>query len=121
MLLRQELRRGHQHRLVVILDGEQHGEQRDHGLAGPHVPHEQPVHPLRRRHVSRDLPDGLLLITGKLPGEAFFEPRGEIPLDAERHPAAVALGHRSRADQHQLEIEELIERQPPPSLLRLLH
>ena len=37
----------------------------------------------------------------------------------ERDAAPLPLGHGAGPDQHELEIEQLVERQPPPAQLRL--
>ena len=66
VLFGEQLGRRHQRGLEVVLHGEQHGEQRHDRLAGAHVAHQQPVHPLRRRHVGGDLAEGLLLVAGEL-------------------------------------------------------
>ncbi len=119
VLLGQQLGRRHERRLVVVLDRQQHGEQRHHRLAGSHVAHEQSVHPLRSGHVGRDLAERLLLVLRERPREAFPEASGELALDLEGHAGAGPLGDRPRSNQHQLKVQQLVEREAPPSLLRL--
>jgi hypothetical protein len=60
-----------------------------------------------------------LLIVRQLPGERLAQLRGEITPDGERDPAPAPLGHRARPDQHQLEVQQLVERQPPAAELGL--
>ena len=120
MLLRQQLGRRHERRLIVVLQRQQHGEERNHRLTGADVAHEEPVHPLGSSHVGGDLPEGPLLVFGQLPGQALLEPGSEVPLDGERHAAPMPLGHGAGPDEHQLEIEQLVERQPPPALLGII-
>ncbi len=57
VLLRQRFGRRHQHRLEVVLDGSQHRVQREHGLAGPDLAHQQPLHRRRCREIGVDLGD----------------------------------------------------------------
>ena len=82
MLLGQELGRRHERRLEVVLHRQQHGEQRHDGLAGPHVAHEQAVHPVGRGHVGGDLAQRALLVAGELPGKRSPQPGGEVAPDA---------------------------------------
>ncbi len=78
-------------------------------LPVPDVAHEQPVHALRRRHVRRNLRQGLFLVAGELPGQRFAEAPREGRVAHLSQPALVALGERAGARQHQLHIEQLIE------------
>ena len=64
MLAGEDLGRGHQRGLAAGLDGGQHGEEGDQGLAGADVALEQAVHPVGRRHVGGDLGDGAGLGAG---------------------------------------------------------
>ena len=53
-------------------------------------------------------------------GRLLLELSSELPLDGEGHAAPMSLGNRTGPDEHQLKIEQLIERQPPSSPLGLL-
>ena len=55
VLFREQLGRGHERRLMSVLERHQHREQRHDRLARADITHEQPVHPLRERHVGVDL------------------------------------------------------------------
>ena len=69
MLLGQRLGRCHQRRLVTGLDGAQHRVQGADRLAGPHLPHQQPLHRLRAGEVHVDLLERSILVAGQLEGE----------------------------------------------------
>ena len=109
MLLGEQLGGRHHRRLKAVLGRQQHREQRHHRLARPDVPHQQPVHALRRRHVLRDLPDRSSLVGGELEGEMLLEPRRELPLQLEADPRPRALGEEARPCLNQLLVEELVE------------
>ncbi len=119
MLLGEQLGRRHEGGLKVILGGQQHGEQCHDRLARAHVAHEQPVHAVRRRHVARNLAERAMLVLGQLPRQGLAEAGGQVAPQRKCHPAPAPLGHGSRADEHELEVEQFVERQPPPALLRL--
>ena len=53
VLAGEDLGRGHQRRLAAGLDGGEHGEERDQGLAGADVALEQAVHPAGARPCRR--------------------------------------------------------------------
>ena len=120
VLLGEEFGRRHQRGLEVVLHREQHREERDDRLPRADVAHQQPVHPVGRRHVAGDFPDRLLLIVRELPGQALAKTGGVLAPDLERDAAPLPLGDGTRADEHQLEIEQLVERQPAAALLRFL-
>ena len=90
-------------------------------LPGPDVAHQQAMHPFRRSHVGRDFANGPLLVVRQFVRERRLECRGEVALHLERDPAPLALGQRARADQHQLQVEELVEGQPAPAPLGVRH
>ena len=115
MLLGQQLGRCHERRLVLVLEGHQHRQERHHGFPRPDVAHQQPVHPFRRRHVGGDLGQRLLLIAGQRPGQRLTQPPGERGIAYLRQAALVTLGQCSRARQHELHVEQLIEREASPS------
>ena len=60
---------GHQHGLVAVGHGQQHGVDGHHRLAAAHVALQQPVHRQRAGHVGGDLGDRLLLPGGQLEGK----------------------------------------------------
>ena len=81
-----------------------------------------PTSPISRRCIrsdavmsADDLTQGPLLVRGELPGQALVESGGELAADREGHSAALALGHHPGANQHELQIEQLVERQPAPA------
>ncbi len=84
MLAREDLGRGHQRGLAAGLDGGEHGEERDEGLAGADVALEQAVHPLPGGHVGGDLGDAALLRGG--------EPVRQCGDDPGAQPAVAAGG-----------------------------
>ncbi len=120
MLLGEQFRGRHQRRLVAILHGEQHGPQRDDGLAGADIAHEEAVHPLRRPHVGGDVANGGGLVLGERPGQRSDEPVREIVPDGERHALAGPLGQQPRPRQHELQVHQFVERQPAPPFLRIV-
>ena len=120
VLLREQLRGCHQRGLEVVLHREQHREERDHGLAGAHVAHQEAMHPFRRRHVARDLLERALLVPGQLPGKILPQLGREVALDLEGDAEPLALGDGPRPDEHELQIEQLVEREPPATALRLV-
>ncbi len=119
VLLGQELGGRHEGCLEVVLRRQEHREQGYDSLARPHVAHKEAVHPIGRGHVAGDFAQGALLIGGELPGERRLEPAGEIPPEGEGHPGALSLGHGAGTNQHELQVEQLVERQTPPTRLRL--
>ena len=66
VLLGERLRGRHQRRLRAVLHGAQHRGERHHGLARPHLAHQQPLHRALPREVGVDLGDGALLVAGEL-------------------------------------------------------
>ncbi len=65
VLFCQNLGRRHQGGLLPGLDRTQHGQQRDHRLAGANIALEQPQHPPVRRQVRVDLLEGARLGTSE--------------------------------------------------------
>jgi hypothetical protein len=119
VLLGQDLGGGHQRRLVAVLHRAQHGEERHHRLPRAHVALQQPVHPPRRGHVLADLLQHLLLRAGEREGEAPVEGLHQEVLALEGDPRARRHGAVAGERVQELQEEELLERQPPPPLLRL--
>ena len=61
MLLRKNLRGGHQNGPRSRLDREDHCRSRDHGFPGADIPLQESVHPMGLSHVAPNRSDGLLL------------------------------------------------------------
>jgi hypothetical protein len=117
VLLGEQLGRRHERRLISVLHREHHPEQRDDGLARADVPHEQPVHSLGRRHVADELLQRQALIAGQRPGQPLAQAGGQVALDLELHPGAASFRDVAGAAEHELEVEQLVEREPAaPSL-----
>ena len=57
VLLGEDLRRGHERRLVAGLDGEEHGAEGDEGFSRADVAVEQAIHRARRGEVGADFRD----------------------------------------------------------------
>ena len=120
VLLGEQLRRRHDRGLVAVLGGEQHREQRHHRLPGPHVAHQQAMHPLGGRHVFGDFPDGVLLVSRQLEGERLLEPRRQLAFELEADAGPRAFGQHPRPGLHELLVEEFVEGQAPPAALGVL-
>ncbi len=118
VLLRQQLRGRHERRLIAVFDREQHAEEGHDRLPGPHVPHEQPVHADRGRHVGRDLPHGAALGGGEGKGELRLESGRQVLFQLEADSRAGTFRQGARARLHELLIEEFVEREPPASFFR---
>ena len=93
VLLREGLGRRHQRRLATGLERAQHRVERDHGLPGPDLAHQQPLHRLRRRKVGVDLGERPALIGGRSERQAIDPVRDLLPRLAEpgRGTAAATL------------------------------
>ena len=119
VLLGEQLGRRHDRRLVAVLRGEQHREERHDRLAGPHVAHQQTVHPQGRRHVFGDLADGVPLVAGELERQVLLETSRQLALQLEADSGAGAFGQMASASLHELLVEQLVERQPAAARLCL--
>ena len=119
MLLGEQFGRRHEGRLIAVLEREQHGEERHDGLAGADVTHQQAVHPFGPRHVVEDLASRLLLVGGEFPGQAFPQLRGERLVHDKLGAALPVACQLACARQHQLQVEQFIDRQPAPAALCL--
>ena len=115
VLLGQDRRRHHEHRLAAVLDDRQHRPRRDQGLAGADVALQQPVHRLAARQVGVELREGPQLVGGGRERQAGDEPlheaarlRGLLEPDGLRLQAVAALL------QAQLQREQLVVDQPAP-------
>ena len=121
VLLGQHLGRRHQRALVPALH---RGEQRRHGhdrLAGADVALQQPVHRVRDGEVGVDLGDRPPLGAGERERQRRVEAPHELAADLVRDARAVALERALAQHQHQLDPQQLVERQPAPGLLLVAH
>ena len=113
VLLGENLGRGHQRRLVAVLDGDDHGLDGDDRLAAADVALEQAVHRPVARQVVDDLLERALLRAGRREGEdrahRLADAVGDLDDRALRlaHPLAAADAERDG------EPEELLEDEPP--------
>jgi len=105
MLLREDIRWGHQGSLVAALDREHHGRRRHDRFAGPHVALEQAVHRVRGEHVAPDLLDR--------PALRVREAEGKGGQEGLQHPTLgpVVVGLVARADLATPEQQEKLHRQ----------
>jgi hypothetical protein len=118
MLPGQNLRRGHEHRLIAVRHGQQHRIDGHDGLAAAHVALQQAVHGQGLAHVAGDLGNRLLLpgrqLEGQEPADAGVDLRGG--LQGRRLPQLVlpvaADGHRQPQE------EKLLVDQPSPGRLQ---
>ena len=118
MLLRQNFRRGHQRRLLVIARCQIGRRSGHHGLAAAHVTLDQPVHRRAAGHVGSDLADGPLL------GIRQF--KGQGPIKGLQIGVFIGRGGFARSGgpqqaQARGEHKEFLKHQPPLGHLRLLH
>ena len=74
MLLGQHFGRCEQRRLHLVRDGDEHGVERDDGLAAADVALQQAVHRLAALQVLDDLPDRMLLGAGHLKRKSRADP-----------------------------------------------
>jgi hypothetical protein len=119
VLLRQDLRGRHQRRLVAVLHGAQHREERDHRLPGSHVPLEEAVHP------PRSAPCRCRSRGGRAPapvseGERVEERAQGAALGGRRSPGRPRRCLEVGARVQELEEEELVEGEAAAPGLRLL-
>src|SRR5689334_672694 len=56
-----------------------------------------------------------------MPGKAVLQSRRQLALDLERDAAALPLGQDAGPNEHELEIQELVESEPSPASLCLVH
>ena len=111
MLLRQNLRGGHQGRLLAVPGGDPGGGRRHGGLAAAHVALDQAVYDPPAGKVGGDLPDDPLLGPGEGEGE------GGLEFSHVRHREAgpgLLVPPRPEQGQAHGEDEELLEDQPVP-------
>ena len=112
VLLRQQLRGGHDRRLATRLDRLQHGERGDDGLSAAHIPLEEPVHRCGAAHVAFDVGPGAALAAREVEGESIEEGPRERGFGVEGDPLRFQPQAGAGAGVQQLEEEEFLEREP---------
>ena len=73
VLLSEDFGRGHEGRLMVVLDRAEARRRRDHRLAASHVSLHEPVHGTAGREVAQNVIDGRLLRAGEREGEKLIK------------------------------------------------
>ncbi len=113
VLICQQFRRRHHHRLGAAFGHGRHRHQRHHGLAGPHVTLHQPRHPLRRGKVGENVLDRQPLPLGERIGKGGRHRSGDQPIEPARNPA---WGDQLRPydQQRQLPRQVLVIGEPHP-------
>ena len=114
MLLREQLRGGHERGLAPARHRRQRGERRDHRFPGADVALQEPVHRAVPREVGPDLPRGPALCRRQLEGQRIDEPAGEPAAAVERRRAA-AVEPAPQHAQGEVVCEQLLEREAPPA------
>ncbi len=119
MLLGKRLGRRHQRALAPVLDGAQQRVERDDRLPGADVALQQPLHRHGTGEIRVELADRLLLPGGELEREQLAVARDQLAGRAERRGDRL-LRLAAAARDSDLEQEQLVEREPPPTCFRLL-
>ena len=121
VLLCEHLGRRHQRPLMPTLHRGQQRRHGDHGLAGTDVALQQAVHRVRAGEIGLDLVDRASLRRRQRERQQLVEAADELALrlmaDAARRPLVGPLAHH----EHDLDAQELVEREPPASGLLLGH
>ena len=112
VLLGQRLGGRHQRGLAAALDGPEHRVERHHGLAGPHLPHQQPLHRALAGQVAVDLLTGARLVAGELEGKRLRPRVDELARRLKRRRPACLAARAAATGHSELEQEQLLERQP---------
>ena len=107
VLVRQQLGRHHQRGLRAGLHRDQHGEQRDHGLAAADIALEQPEHPAFLREVLGDFGGNGALAFGQVEGERCFNFGAKFAVAGDG-AAAPASGGAADQRQRQLVCQQLV-------------
>ena len=116
MLVREDLRRRHDTRLVAVIDGEQAAHQRHEGLAGTDVALQEAVHLATGLEVVVYLMDDAFLRVGEVERQGFVE-RMKTRADQRHGEARVLLTPLHLAQDLELDVEELFEFQSRPRVL----
>ncbi len=120
MLLGERLGGRHQRGLVAVLDGPQHGVQRDDGLAGADLAHQQPLHRLGRREVGVDALDRRLLIAGQRERQRRTPARSQARRFGERGRALRLAAALTAQQEGELYQQQLLEGKSQAALLGLV-
>ncbi len=118
VLLRKGLGGNHERALGSGLDRTHERIEGDDGLPGADVSLEEPLHRNGLGEIAVDLRDRPLLMLGQLEGKLGPVPGDERPRRRQRSRKGVFLA--ATAGNRDLEAEQLIEREPPASLLGLV-
>ena len=119
MLLGKRLGRRHQRALLAGLDRAQQRIERDDGLPGADLALEQALHRRRLGEIGVDLLDRPLLVGRQLERKELAIARDELARLVERG-SLLLLALMAPPCEPYLEDEQLVEREPAPSALRLL-
>ena len=119
VLLGERLGGRHQRRLRAVLDRAQHRVQRDHGLAGAHLAHQQPLHRAAGGEVGVDLGHRARAGRRSARTAASRPASGALSVGRAASGSARAPSRRAGApaQQRELEQQQLLERQPPAAAL----
>ena len=117
VLFGEHLRRRHQRPLVPALHGGEQRRDSDDGLPRADVALQQPVHRMGRREVGVDLPDHPLLRGGQREAQRGVEPADELATGLVTDADGVALHRPFAHHEHQLDPQQLVERQTAPGPL----
>ena len=117
VLLGEDFCGGHQRRLKPVFHGADHRRRGHHGLAGAHIPLDQPVHGLSGGEVGQNLADGPPLGPGEVEGQFPIERRQvQVPVG---RAGAVLPAAAELPDPYGQE-EQLLKGQTPPGHVQLL-
>lgn len=109
----QQLRGGHQCRLIAIFHRLDHGAQGHHGLAGAHIPLQEPVHGPAGAEVPGDLRKGPLLGARQSEGQRIKKRLGNGLGAGVAAAGTSMLPHKFQPHGKQ---KKLLKHQPPPGL-----
>ena len=91
MLLREDLRRGHQRALETVIQRDEHAQQADQRFPTAHIALHQAVHLVATAHVLADLLHHALLCTGELEGKMLGIEAVEVVSHGGEHVPTQAL------------------------------
>ena len=112
--------RGHQHRLISVRHGQEHGIHGHHGFSAADFALQQPVHGQRAGHVAGDFGDCLLLAFGQFEGEQAANPGVDLRRGFQRRRPALVVLLPPLYGQGQLQHEKLLIHESPPRLVQTL-
>ena len=118
VLLGERLGRRHQRGLGAGLDRAQHRVERDDGLAGADLAHQQPLHRPVAGDVVVDRRHRRALVAGRRERQRVGQPaRGQRARRVQGRGARGLAAARAAAEERDLQQQELVERQPPAAAL----